>query len=200
MIEIKINDEIIQDSYTLNLNEEEGDEFTFEVVSADEKGHSYRWALDYNADPNNIKTVYKYPNKFDLSVDIVSFKEESFIKLRNANGDEFILFIQPNEEASREKEYTFKISKHTLEDNTHTFNVISKEKKYKLDWNVTYKGEPLPLDIVKNGNKLIVTFTDDMRFEYKGYVVIEQEESGNILKLLLQAHTDGTIEYISTDE
>lgn len=200
MIGIKINDEIIQDNYTLNLNEEEGNEFTFEVVSIDEKGRSYRWALDYNADPNNIKTVYNYPNKFDLSVDITAFKEESFIKLRNANGDEFILFIQPNEEASREKEYTFKISKHVLEGNTHTFNILSKEKKYKLDWNIIYKGEPLPLDVVKNSNKLIVTFTNDMKFEYKGYVVIEQEESGNVLKLLLQAHTDGTIEFVNAEE
>lgn len=195
MLGIKINDEVIQGNYTLNLNEEEGNEFEIEVVSADDRGRSYRWAIDYNADPNNVITKYNYPNKINVIIDLKGYKEQNFIKLRNVNGDEFDLFIEPNEEASRDKIYTFKLGKYTLEENTYTFNIISKESKYKLDWDIQYKGEPLPLTVTKENNKLIVSFTDDMKFLYMGMIVLKQKESDNELTLHFKTHDNGFVEF-----
>lgn len=197
MLALKIDGKLVENEYVLDLNTNSGDTFDFEVVSTrDDDGFNVRWGVVDNSDLDNISTEYLIFENLRVIISLEDMKEKRFITLQNANDDFFTLTFLPNEEKSRVKVYTFKVGKHTFTDNVHTFNIISKETKYKLDWEITYEGAPLPIKAHKSQNKLIVEVLEPIMANYLSGVGLTQEESGNELKIHFHNLNDGTLEYV----
>lgn len=196
MLGLKIDGKIIENEYTLDLNTNSGDTFDFEMVSTNSNGSNCRWAITYNADMNSISTERLIFCNLRIIVSLKEMTVERFLVIENVNGDRFTLILIPNAEEIRPKEYTFKLGKTTFEKNVYTFNIISKELKYKLDWDITYDGHPLPINVSKMQNKLVVGLLNPLAVDYTSEVVLVQQESFKELHLKFKNTNGITVEYI----
>lgn len=196
MLGLKIDGKIIENEYTLDLNTNSGDTFDFEMASTNSNGSNCRWAITYNADMNSITTERLIFCNLRIIISLKEMTVERFLVIENVNGDRFTLILIPNAEEIRPKEYTFKLGKATFEKNVYTFNIISKELKYKLDWDITYDGHPLPINVSKTQNKLVVGLLNPLAVDYTSEVVLVQQESFKELHLKFKNTNGITIEYI----
>lgn len=196
MLGLKIDGKIIENEYTLDLNTNSGDTFDFEMVSTNNNGSNCRWAITYNADMNSISTERLIFCNLRVIISLKEMTIERFLVIENVNGDRFTLILTPNAEEIRSKEYTFKLGKTTFENNVYTFNIISKELKYKLDWDITYDGHPLPINVSKTQNKLVVELLNPLAVDYTSEVVLVQQESFKELHLKFKNTNGITVEYI----
>lgn len=195
MLALIINGEKIENEYTLDLNRNSGNTFDFEIESS-HNGKKCRWIVSYISDVNSISYEELVLGGIRINVEIEKLVTKRFLILQNIYGDKFTLWITPNDDAIRERTYTFKIGKHSFVNNVFTFNIISKETKYKLDWVITYGGRPLPINAHKSQNKLIVELLEPMMVNYIGEVKIMQYETNTELVLEFKNNEDGTIEFI----
>lgn len=195
MLGLKINGKIIENEYTLDLNTNSGDTFDYEIVST-QNDSICRWAITYNAEESSISTERLIFGNLRVIVNLSALKIERFLVIENVNGDRFILKIIPNAEIIRKKEYIFKIGKTTFENNVYTFNIISKELKYKVDWDITYDGHPLPINVSKKQNKLVVELLEPFMGNYTRGVVLTQHESYNELEIKFKNVNKQSIELV----
>lgn len=196
MLGLKIDGKIVENEYTLDLNTNSGDTFDFEMVSTNGNDSNCRWAITYNADKNSISTERLIFGNLRVIVSLKEMTIERFLVIENVNGDRFTLILIPNAEEIRPKEYTFKLGKTTFENSIYTFNIISKELKYKLDWDIIYDGNPLPMNVSKTQNKLVVELLKPLSVDYTSEVVLRQQESFKELHLKFKNTNGIAVEYI----
>lgn len=197
MLGLKIDGKIVENEYTLDLNTNSGDTFDFEIVSTNNSDSNCRWAITYNADKNSISTERLIFGNLRVIVSLKEMTAECFLVIENVNGDRFTLILIPNAEEIRLKEYTFKVGKTTFENSIYTFNIISKELKYKLDWDIIYDGNPLPINVSKTQNKLVVGLLKPLSVDYTSEIVLKQQESFKELHLKFRNTNDINVEYIT---
>lgn len=197
MLGLKIDGKIVENEYTLDLNTNSGDTFDFEIVSTNNSDSNCRWAITYNADKNSISTERLIFGNLRVIVSLKEMTAECFLVIENVNGDRFTLILIPNAEEIRLKEYTFKVGKTTFENSIYTFNIISKELKYKLDWDIIYDGNPLPINVSKTQNKLVVGLLKPLSVDYASEIVLKQQESFKELHLKFRNTNDINVEYIT---
>jgi hypothetical protein len=193
---IKVNNAIKE--YILDLNQSFDDEYILNVESFD--GDMFlSWSVSF-ANGGGISYYTDYRNRLTIKINnLETFKNEALVTLKNSKKDSILIKILPNQEAIKEKVYTFKLGKVTTESETIKINVVSKVNGKNHPWSVEYDGKPYNLNVSYTKTKLNIVSEEESGFEFKFLIIIIQEKSKNKLTIALKHNSNGTIEIIKTD-
>ncbi len=193
---IKVNNAIKE--YILDLNQSFDDEYILNVESFD--GDMFlSWSVSF-ANGGGVSYYTDYRNRLTIKINnLETFKNEALVTLKNSKKDSILIKILPNQEAIKEKVYTFKLGKVTTESETIKINVVSKVNGKNHPWSVEYDGKPYNLNVSYTKTKLNIVSEEESGFEFKFLIIITQEKSKNKLTIALKHNSNGTIEIIKTD-
>lgn len=184
---IKING--CEKEYTLDLNKTNECHNELKVESA------YGWMV-YMISAKDVYAGHHGPSTLYIDVNLVKQKDDFYIYLIDTNKDMFKIKVLHNEEMSREKNYIFKLGKYTIDNDTISFNVTSKENGKNEPWSIVFDGYPLEYEIVKQKTKATVKLKSKILIDYIGKLIIKQDNSGKELPIKMYHKTDGTTEKI----
>lgn len=193
---IKVNNTIKE--YILDLNQSFDDEYILNVESFD--GDMFlSWSVSF-ANGEGFSYYTDYRNRLTIKINnLETFKNEALVVLKNSKKESILIKILPNQEAIKEKVYTFKLGKATTESESIKINVVSKVNGKNHPWSVEYDGKPYNLNVSYTKTKLNIVSEEEKGFEFKFLIVIIQEKSENKISIALKHNPDGTIEIIKTD-
>lgn len=182
--------------FTLDLNESRNDIYTLLVTSNGNDGNFLPFGIAVNSDPNHIFTKVAKGNELTLEFDLENIKSDQYIWLKNTHKEFYRITIKPNIEASREKSYTFKLGKVTTDGKKIMINVVSKETKYSLPWEITYNGVPYEYDINKLKTKFSAELKTVIPSSATSTFILAQDESGKELSFNLFHKDNDSVELI----
>ena len=193
---IKVNN--TRKEYILDLNQSFDDEYILNVESLD--GDMFlSWSVSF-ANGEGFSYYSDYRNRLTIKIsNLETFKNEALVVLKNSKKESILIKILPNQEAIKEKVYTFKLGKVTTESESIKINVISKVNGENHPWSVEYDGKPYNLNVSSTKTKLNIVSEEEKGFEFKFLVIITQEKSRNKISIALKHNSDGTIEIRKTD-
>jgi hypothetical protein len=175
----------ITDLYVLDLNlSDEQDEYVLDVLS-EENGLHCSWGIDTIVGSRYLNVSTSGRDKLEISVNLDKFKKKGLIILKNVIGEKLRIIVLPNLEATREKNYVFKLGKTSVSGKTMTINVISKENGKNIPWEITYDGKPISYDISKLKTKFSVTLTSIPYSELTSLFELTQDKSNKKITIKL---------------
>ena len=194
---IKVNNTIKE--YILDLNQSFDAEYVLDVYSYDSSDNFVSWDVSFT-NGSGFKYYIDSKNSLVISInDLEKFFKEAFLIIKNSDKECVLIKILPNQEAIKEKVYTFKLGKVTTESESIKINVISKVNGKNHPWSIEYDGKPYILNVSSTKTKLNIISEEDKGFEFTFAIVIVQEKSKNKLTIALKHNSNGTIEIIKTD-
>lgn len=185
-------------TYKLDLNDFPYESNVLDVIS-EVNSFPLTFGVKYVTNPNVNANVIG-GNKLDVTLDLKSFKEPCWICLANTDNEELFIEVIPNHEMSREKFYSFKLGKISIENGVVTINVISKESGKNHPWYIGVEGTPLSYEVTKTKTKITAKLTSMLASDYKGRFVLVQEESNNEIEFFLSHSIDGAISFGKENE
>ena len=194
---IKVNN--TEKEYILDLNQSFDTEYVLDVYSYDSSDNFVSWDVSFT-NGSSFKYYINSKNSLVISIiDLENFFKEAFLIIKNSDKECVLIKILPNQEAIKEKIYTFKLGKVTTESESIKINVISKVNGKNHPWSVEYDGKPYNLNVSYTKTKLNIVSEEENGFEFKFLIIITQEKSRNKISIALKHNSDGTIEIIKTD-
>jgi hypothetical protein len=194
---VKVNGQ--EGSFILDLNES-GEINTFNLsVESVYNGSNCSWGVDLISTPTLIKAFPFMSSQLKVMVNVEKIKKEEFITLKNARGEYFEIFIKPNLEAIREKNYTFKLGKSTVSGKTASFNIVSRENGKNVPWVISYMEYPDSYEINVTKTKLTLTLVSDIRTRCTSIIELAQEKSDKKVRIYLVHEDSDSIEIEKTD-
>lgn len=193
---ITIND--VKNEYVLDLNKSFETKYILNVKSYD-NGIFLSWSVSFM---NGSGFSYYSTSKEELVItihDLEKFFNKAVLILGNSRKESILLTIIPNEEAIKEKTYTFKLGKVETTPNALRINVNSKVNSINHPWFVEYDGKPYNFDISSLKTKLNIICNEDINSEFTFIIIIAQDKSNNKIKMTILHKSDGTMEIIKTD-
>ena len=178
-------------TYRLDLNEFPYETNTLEIVSEND-GFPLSFGVKYISNPS-VNSFVNGTNELVVSVDLEVLKEKCWICLANTNNETFMIEVVPNHEMSREKHYTFKLGKTSVEEGVAVINVISKESGKYHPWSITLDGKPLPYEITRAKTKMTAKLKMKLESDFNAKFVLTQEKSEKEIVFFLQHKVDGTL-------
>ena len=174
---------------TIQLNESEESEYSFNVVSENNNGSSSPFVVKFISS-ENISSRIEYGNILNLYIENAMILNEEYIFLRNTVGDTIRIAVIPSPYHTMEKTYSFKItSSKYLEDGSLKLKISSKMNGEDMGWKCTYDGKPMAYSITPFESEIsehvIIKPLADVRNEFKALVEFTQNKSNNVIKILL---------------
>ena len=157
------------------------------------------WGVEMITDPNYIQAKPYMSSHLQVEVDLEKIKKEEYIILKNSRKERIKVLIKPNLEASREKNYLFKLGKSSISSDTVSFNVISKENGKNVPWDVTYSGQPISYEITKLKTKLSLKLNSVIYTQCNSLVELTQKKSNKVIKIYLVHKDSNSVEIEKTD-
>ena len=183
----------IENTYVIDLNESIDGVYSLSV-------DSLPWNIDYISN-NEMIRAFQYSGHFlKIIVDLVGLKEDGLIILKNLKKEKISIVLKPNLTESREREYTFKLCKISIDGKSITFNVISKENGKNVPWIVLHNGTPIGYLINKTKTKVTFTLSMILGTEVISHISLKQDESDKIIEIQLKHVNSNSVELYSTKE
>lgn len=174
---------------TIQLNESEESEYSFNVVSENNNGSSSPFVVKFISS-DNIGTRIEYNNILNIYVNNSSILKEEYIFLRNTIGETIRITVIPSPYHLMEKTYTFKItSSKYLEDGSLKLKISSKMNGEDMGWKCTYDGKPMAYSIAPFESEIsehvIIKPLAELANELEALVEFTQNKSNNVIRILL---------------
>ena len=186
------------DSYILDLNNSMESHRELYINSYFD-GTSVSWIVDYVSTP--IVIVHPFSeNGISIDVNLEKLKEDGYIYLRNLMNDRFVIILKPNLEASRDKNYIFKLGKNTINDKTISINVISKENGKTEPWSIVRDGQPISYNISTTKTKITIELTMILSVEFTSSFELIQNNSNKTIKFGLKHADSNSVELVEYKE
>ena len=187
--------------YTIDLNEFPYEQHVLHVESVDDNGTFLPWGVEFTTN-SKIYTDIKSRDEMIVLINLESILKEEYILLRNYRGERVKVYIIPNTEVIRPKEYKFKITKKITDGRNLKVKILSKETTYEIPWECTYTGKPLSYEITPlssdKSEYVEIKLQGEIYNEIDIPIVFKQEKSGKEIKLLLK-QTNDSVEVIKAD-
>jgi len=188
---ININE--ISDEYVLDLNKYANGEITLPVNS------SLPCNVSFVSDKTLINTSLIASKTLKLSVDTQELKKDGVVVVRNLRKEKIRIIIKPNIKESRERIYVFKLGKHTINEKSITFNVISKENGKTEPWHVSYDGKPISYVIRQTKTKITFTLSTILATEFTSNIQLKQDNSGKVINIKLKHKNNNSVQLEKVD-
>jgi hypothetical protein len=187
--------------YTINLNEFPYEQHVLHIDSVDDNGTFLPWGVEFVTN-SKIYTTIKSRNELLVLANLESIHKEEYFVIKNYRGERIKVFMTPNTEAIRPKEYKFKITKKIIDGRNLKIKILSKETTYEIPWECIYDGKPLSYEITPSASEkseyVEIKPHGELYGEIEIPIVFKQEKSGKEINLLLK-QTNDSVEVIKAD-
>ena len=188
-----ININGISNEYVLDLNKYSNGEITLPINS------SLPCNIFFVSDKTLINASIIASKTLRLSVDIQALKKDGVVVVQNLRKEKIRITIKPNIKESRERIYVFKLGKHTINEKSITFNVISKEDGKTEPWHVSYDGKPISYVTHQTKNKITFTLSTILATEFTSNIQLKQDNSGKVINIKLKHKDNNSVELEKVD-
>lgn len=190
----------LEKEMTIDLDKSNDNSYTFVVESIrSDNGRHLPFCVDSNSNITNIHTSVSKINELNLTFNLEEIKHEEKLILKNYHKELYVINILPNKEASREKDYKFKLGKIISVGNNITINIISTENKRNIPWIIEYDGKPYRYETKATNTKLTANLITDIRDEFSSLFILRQEESNNKIRFNLLHKYDSNVEVVKIE-
>jgi hypothetical protein len=193
---LRINKE--EKCYTIDLNESPYEEQTFHIESVENGTVFLPWGIEF-VSSDKISANIKNRGELTVFVDVEALITEEYFVIRNYRSERIKVFIKPNAESIRPKEYKFKITKKIIDGRNVKVKILSKETSYEIPWKCVYFGKPLSYEITPSSSDkseyVEIKPTGEIYNEIIVQIIFRQDKSGNEITLLLK-QTNDSVEVI----
>lgn len=181
--------------YILDLNKSVGDTH---ILSTDSKNSLIFITYVSNRDAI-YASVFKKKHILIKIIDFNKLKEDAVVIIQNLKRESIKVVIKPNIEKSRERNYVFKLGKHTVNNKSITLNVISKENGKTEPWHVSYDGKPISYIVSQTKTKITFTLSTILATEFTSNIQLKQDNSGKVINIKLKHKDNNSVELEKVD-
>jgi hypothetical protein len=184
----------ISDKYILDLNTSTSGHRELSVDSSS-NGSKLTWVVSYVS--SDLIDAYPFStNMLSIDVDLKYLKKEEFIILRNIKKEKIGIVVKPNTEATRDKNYIFKLGKNTVSGNIISINIVSKENGKTEPWEIVRNGLPLSYGISTTKTKITIELSTILSDEAVSNFELIQTNSGKMINFKLRHIDSNSVELI----
>ena len=185
-----------ENEFVVDLNDS-ADGYVHLDVESYNGSKALSWGLAYVSD-GSISASCHPLNGLDIKVELERLKVDGKVFLRNHYNEVVAITLKPNNEAIREKDFTFKFGKYTLDGKTATFTIVSKENGKHEPWEVREKKMAFSYITKPTKTKLTMELAAILPSETTSVIWLLQPRSGNEIAMEVKHAKDGT--FLSCEE